>query len=75
MAKKNSKGDIFGKKGSLYEAVAPDGSVLKKLSFSIHTKSALMGAYRSGDSWRASGIVANKVDWGEQIFIPARKVN
>lgn len=74
MAKKYGVGVTAGKKASTYEAIAPDGTKLKKKSFFIHNDTALMGAFEHNGSWMASGITLEKQNWINQIFLPAKKI-
>lgn len=74
MAKKNGIGATSGKKATTYIANTPDGQVLVKRSFFIHTDEALMGAFKTDDGkWHASGITSEVQDWGSQIFLKAFK--
>lgn len=74
MAKRNEVGPTSGKKSTLYIANTPDGQVLVKRSFFIHTEEALMGAFKTPDGkWHASGIVSEVQEWGSQIFLKAYK--
>ena len=74
MAHKNGIGANRDKKATTYEAVAPDGSKLKKKSFVVHSDTALMGVFKHGGKWMASGITDEEQDWGAQIFIPATRL-
>lgn len=74
MAKKYGIGATRGKTASTFQAIAPDGNVLKKKSFHIHTDKALIGAFQHKGIWYASGVTDQVHDWGEQIFLPAEKI-
>jgi hypothetical protein len=73
MAKKYGIGATNGKKATTYVATAPDGTILKKKSFFIHTETALIGAFQHEGKWRASGVTEEVRDWGSQIFLEAQK--
>ena len=75
MAKKNSIGPTANKKASLYTATAPDGSILKKRSFFIHTDNALMGAFYHNGKWIATGILGEAGEYAlNKQFLNAKKI-
>ncbi len=74
MAKKYGEGANTGKKASTYEALAADGTKLKKKSYIVHADEAYMGAYMFEGKWHASGIASEPQDWGNQIFLKATKI-
>lgn len=74
MAKKYGIGATSGKTTSVFQATAPDGTILKKKSFFIHTDTAFIGAFQFDGKYRASGVTDKIQDWGQQIFLEARRI-
>lgn len=71
MAKKHGECAITGRKATTYTATMPDGTVLKKKSYFIHTDTAFIAAYKIQDKYIASGVTREVHDWGSQQFFPA----
>jgi hypothetical protein len=74
MAKKYGHGATEGLKASKFQATAPDGTILIKKSFFIHTDTAFIGAFKGKDGkWMASGVTNEPKSWGEQVFLVASR--
>lgn len=71
MANIHNKGKIKTK----YTAAAPDGSMLVKGSLNIDTDTAFIAAYKHKGCWIATGVTSEIQNWGDQIFLPAKKAN
>lgn len=53
---KNRVGPTSGKKATHYVANAPDGTVIHKKSFKVHSDVAVMGLYQHNGKWYAAGV-------------------
>lgn len=73
MAKKYGIGANSGKQSSIYQATAPDVTILEKKSFNVHEDEALIGMFQYNGKWVASGVFAEKT-WSNQIFVKAIKI-
>lgn len=74
--KKGQQGPIRGHQASVYEATAPDGTVIRKRSFFVHTDDAFMGVFKdSTGTYVASGVTDGPKDWGAQEFVKATKIS
>lgn len=75
MTKRHGIGPIANKKASTFQATAPDGTLLTKRSFNVHTDIAFMATYQYQKQWRAGGIQAEQQDWGPgQRWLSAIKI-
>jgi hypothetical protein len=70
-----------GRKAVTYEALLPDGQMVRKTSFTVDQPVAVLGVYRHPDYtdrevWCWSGIAPEPQDWWSgQTFVEARRVS
>lgn len=57
----------------LYRARLPDGTLVEKKSFNVQTEIAFLGCYQHQGHWYVSGIVTEPKDWGDHVFVEARR--
>ena len=68
-------GPNTGKKASKYQGTLPDGRVVTKRSFNIHTETALLRVYQHQGVWECCGPFADKTSWPDGTYITAQKVS
>ncbi len=71
--KKGGTSANAGRTSSTYEAVMPDGTVVRKRSFHVHQDDALVGCFEHNGKWHVSGVTDRVQNWGGQRFIPAKR--
>lgn len=73
---KGGTGPTAGRKARTYEAVAPDGSTLRKRSFVASAPAAILFAYQDAAGWHPVGV--HDTDPGHLSHytqLPARRVS
>lgn len=72
--KRGGEGPTAGRRASVYEATAPDGTVLRRRSFKFHEAEGPMACHEHAGVWYEQGVYAARPDWAGEatVMVPAR---
>ena len=64
-----------GRKAVTYEAVLPDGEIVRKRSFFIDQEHCYLGCYLYNDRWHATVLTVEPKGGSDIIFVSATRVS